>query len=218
MAKPATPTASRPPRPTFTEIAGAPAATRSISSASPGISVGPTAASIGMRRSTPRSGSTLTSARPAAAASMGAMLWRPPSNRGTNRAGSPPKARTGETPRSARLIASGTSTPATASTTGRPRSVSASTASLLGMPASFRVTTGSSPSRIPARRPGESRSGSGISTSSPMAAGRASASLATSRASQVRGHGHWPYRRRLSSSMVTMTTGAERGTRGARAW
>ena len=43
----------------------------------------------------------------------------------------------------------------------------------------------------------------------------ASASRVTSRASQVRGHGHCPWRRRLSSSIATMTAGAERRIRGA---
>ena len=40
-----------------------------------------------------------------------------------------------------------------------------------------------------------------------VAAGRASAIRVTSRASQVRGQGHCPYRWRLSSSMATITTG-----------
>lgn len=60
--------------------------------------------------------------------------------------------------------------------------------------------------------------GSGIRMSMPIAAGRPSATFPTIRASQVRGHGHWPYRRRLSSSIATITTGPTRRTRGTRLW
>jgi len=37
---------------------------------------------------------------------------------------------------------------------------------------------------------------------------------AMSRAMRVRGHGHWPKRCSDSSSMATMTAGAERRSRG----
>ncbi len=91
-----------PPRdrvaPTRAESAGAFAATRSISRPRTGTSVPPTEASIGMRRTTPRSGSTLMSPRPVAAASISSTLRSAPANRRTKGAGSPPKARTGAGP------------------------------------------------------------------------------------------------------------------------
>ncbi len=74
------------------------------------------------------------------------------------------------------------------------------------------------PATISGSRAGERRSGSAMRMARPMAAGRAAATVPTIRASQVRGHGHCPCCRRLSSSMATMTTGAVRGTRGWRLW
>ena len=73
----------------------------------------------------------------------------------------PEGAHRGDARRSARLTASGTSTPATPSTTGRPRSASASTASLLGMPASFRVDHGIEPFQDPGQAPGREPVGLG---------------------------------------------------------
>ena len=77
---------------------------------------------------------------------------------------------------------------------------------LVAIATSFWATAGSSPSSRPAIRPGESRSASGMKMSSPIAAGRASATRATRRASQLRGHGHCPSRRRLSSSAAMSST------------
>jgi hypothetical protein len=48
-----------------------------------------------------------------------------------------------------------------------------------------------------------------------MAAGPASPILVSSRASSVRGQGHWPWMLRLASSMATITAGADAVRRGA---
>jgi len=57
-------------------------------------------------------------------------------------------------------------------------------------------------------RDGEVRSGSENTISKAIAAAPASVSSVVSRATSVRGHGHCPSRRSVSSSMSTTLTGA----------
>src|SRR5262245_33309381 len=110
------------------------------------------------------------------------------------------------------------STPASASTIGRPRVDAANTASLLGSAASCAASSGPMVRISAGRRCGDSRSGSGITTSRPMAAGFPAAMRSNSVASSVRGHGHCPWAARLRPSTSTMTAGPDRRARGATGW
>ena len=60
--------------------------------------------------------------------------------------------------------------------------------------------------------------GSGITTSRPMAAGVPAAMRSNSAASSVRGHGHCPWAARLGSSTSTITTGPDARRAGEARW
>ena len=157
-----------------------------------GMSRPATSATAGMRRTTPPSRSTVTRPWPAAAASITSTLLSSPGKRLTRETSPPPTMRTGARRPGGADCAAGSSIPATPSTTGRPAMTEASTLSLLGRAASRPASSGSRPGMSRASRSGDRRSGSGITMSSPMAAGRPRPISSTSRARSVRGHGHWP--------------------------
>jgi hypothetical protein len=90
----------------------------------------------------------------------------------------------------------------------------AKTSSLLGRARSFSRVCASSPAKDSAAIRGDIRSGSGNSTSKPIAIAPSPCALATSSAMIVRGHGHCPIAAMLASSMSMMTTGFWVGTRG----
>src|SRR5437899_1104702 len=166
-----TPTASTPRAPARTVSSGSPVATRRISMPNAGTSASPTAATSGMRRTTPRSVSTLRSPCPLTTRSISSALWSVASKRRTRGFGSPPMILNGTRRTLRRVPGASTSSPATPSTTGAARSVRARTASLLGRRESLWIRSSLIPGTNSGRRPGESRSASGITISTPIGAG-----------------------------------------------
>jgi hypothetical protein len=94
-----------------------------------------------------------------------------------------------------------------ARTTGTRPKLLASSSSLAGRARSCaRVASSIAAGNDRANCSGERRSDSGNKMSMPMTAGSMAAIAAVSRATMLRGHGHWPTDARLASSISTMTT------------
>ncbi len=172
-------------------------------------------ATSGTRRITPASESVESRPWPGAARSSSSRLFITPAYWRRLSCGSPPRTRNGAA-RSTRPVASGM--PAMPSTTGAPESALANTASLLGSAAMRADSSASASCRCSTMRAGDMRSGSGISTSMPIAAGPALLIASIRFASTVRGQGHWPSSVRLFSSIATTTAGIDLILRGSVLW
>ena len=105
--------------------------------------------------------------------------------------------------------------PAKASTAGAEASADASTASFDSRLRSAATTDRSCTVDSDSNRSGDKASASGIRTLRPIAAASARLTVFTSRASCVRGHGHWPTAARLFWSISMTVTGRTLTWRGA---